>query len=200
MKSCVRFLLSTLLVLLFTVLQPATHSFAQGGHDPTVESSRGPQLTRASTNPANTVMLQMAFECMKFQGDCNKIHVLKPPPAHDRPWLQGTGVTPEKALQGDVVQDGVFTLEPGTFVNVKIAYVNGANREVRFRAIPHAAEPYELQRLTLLNCMCLGEAYRVPPGKGWFRVIRVGAARDVPPGSRIKATHVLTSDGLEQSR
>lgn len=142
-------------------------------------------------------MLQLAFECKKFRGDCSKIQILDPPPGQNKPWLQGTGVTSEKALQGNVVKDGVFTLQPGTFVIAKIAYVNDTKTEIRFRAIPHIADPYELQRLTLLNCMCLGETYRVPPGQGWFRVIRVGAAKDVPPGSRIKATHVLTSDGLE---
>lgn len=197
MKSFGKFSLSTLLALLLAVLQPATHGSAQGGHDPTVEGSRGPQLTTTWTAPANTVMLQLAFECVKFQGDCERVQILKPPPAQDKPGLHGTAVTPEKALQGDVVKDGVFTVEPGTFVNIKIAYVNDTKTEIRFRAIPHTADPYQLQRLTLLNCVCVGETYRVPPGQGWFHVIRAGAARDVPLGSRIRATHLLTSDGLE---
>ncbi len=149
------------------------------------------------TGNHEVVTLQLAFECVKFQGDCGKVKVIKPPRAQERLWLQGTGVSPEKALRGDVVKDGVFRLEPGTFVYAKIAYVNDTNAEIRFRAIPHFVDPGELQGLALLNCMCLGETYRVPPGRGWFRVIRVGAARDVPPGSRFKATHILTSDGLE---
>lgn len=190
-------ILSGLLTVLFTALQPATHSSAQGDRDPTAEGSRGPQLTKASTNPGNSVMLQLVFECAKFQGECGKVQILKPPLAQDRPGLHGTGVIPENALQGEVVQDGVFTVTPGTFINAKIAYVNDTDAEVRFRAIPHAADPYELQRFTLLNCMCLGETYRVPPGRGWFHIIRVGAAKDVAPGSRIKATHILTSDGLQ---
>lgn len=195
-----RIVLSICLALLLTVVPRTTPSSAQEGQGPIVERSRDLPLARASTNPGDTVMLQLAFECMKFQGDCGKLRVLNPPRGQNKLWLQATGVSPEKALRGDVVKDGVFTIKPGTFVNVKIAYVNGTDTEVRFRAIPHAADPYELQRLTLLNCMCLGEAYRVPPGKGWFRIIRVGAAQDIPPGSRIRVTHVLTSDGLEPSR
>lgn len=188
---------SIFLTLFLAVFVQTTPGSAQEGHGRPREGSRDLQLARASTNPEDTVMLQLAFECMKFQGDCGKLRVLTPPRGQNKLWLQGTGVSSQKALRGDVVKDGVFTIKPGTFVVAKIAYVNDTDKEVRFRAIPHAAVPYELQRLALLNCMCLGEAYRVPPGKGWFRIIRVGTARDVSPGSRIRVTHVLTSDGLE---
>lgn len=196
MKQFEKLVLSTLVIVLPSVFLPPNQASAQKSPH-LVEMPRTLQLARTTTNPGTTVTLQLSFECAKFQGDCEQVQILKPPPAQDKPWLQGTAVTPEKALQGDVVKDGVFSVEPGTFVNVKIAYVNDTKTEIRFRAIPHTADPYQLQRLTLLNCMCLGETYRVPPGKGWFRVIRVGAAKDVPSGSRIRATHLLTSDGLE---
>ncbi|MEE9143743.1 MAG: hypothetical protein V3U06_03105 [Candidatus Binatia bacterium] len=197
MKRVERFMLLTFLVLLFAVVRPTAQGLPHEGHDHEVGKFPRLQLAQASANPGKAVILQLAFECAKFQGDCGKVKVIKPPRAQERLWLQGTGVSPEKALRGDVVKDGVFRLEPGTFVYAKIAYVNDTNAEIRFRAIPHFVDPGELQGLALLNCMCLGETFRVPPGRGWFRVIRVGAARDVPPGSRFKATHILTSDGLE---
>ena len=197
MKRVERVMLLTFLMLLLAVVRPTAQSFAHEGHDHNVEKSHHLQQARAATNPGKAVTLQLAFECVKFQGDCGKVQVLKPPRAQEQLWLQGTGVSPEKALRGKVVKDGIFTLEPGTFVYAKIAFVNDTNVELRFRAIPHFVNPPELQGLALLNCMCLGETYRVPPGRAWFRVIRVGAARDVPPGSRFRSTHILTSDGLE---
>jgi len=149
----------------------------------------------ASSNAAKSITMQINFECVKFEGDCSKIRVIKPPSSQARLWLSSSRTTPAKALKGEEVKDGIFKLAPGEMVFVKIAYVNDSDKVVQFRAIPHALEPKELQNLALFNCMCLGETYRVPPGKAWYRVIRVGAAEDMPAGARFIATHVLTSEG-----
>ncbi len=141
-----------------------------------------------------SITMQVNFQCVKFQGDCGNIHVLKPPTSQAQLWLSATGVSAAKALKGETVKDGIFKLAPGELIYVKIAYVNDTDREILFRAIPHVIEPNELQNLALYNCMCLGETYRVPPRQAWFRVIRVGAAQDMPAGSRFVATHILTSE------
>ncbi len=148
----------------------------------------------ASADSRKSITMQINFECVKFRGDCSKIRVIKPPPSQARLWLSSSRTSAVKALEGEEVKDGIFKLAPGELVFVKIAYVNDSDRVVQFRAIPHAMEPKEIQNLALFNCMCLGETYRVPPGKAWYRVIRVGAAQDMPPGTRFIATHILTSE------
>jgi hypothetical protein len=92
------------------------------------------------------------------------------------------------------MKDGIVKVAPGELIFVKIAYVNDSDKVIHFRAIAHAVEPRELQGLAIFNCMCLGETFRVQPGKAWFRVIRVGAAQDMPAGARFVATHILTSE------
>lgn len=149
----------------------------------------------AAPSPSQkSITMQISFECVKFNGDCGKIRVIKPPASQARLWLSSSRTTAAKALKGEEVKNGIFQLAPGELIFVKIAYVNDSDKVVQFRAIPHAIQPNEAQNLALYNCMCLGETYRVPPGKAWYRVIRVGAAEDMPPGTRFIATHILTSE------
>ncbi len=152
-----------------------------------------PALAPGAERP---ITMQLSFDCVKFEGDCEKIRLIKPP--GDQKLLHKTesGVTAETALKGSEINDGVINLAPGELVFVKIAYVNDSNRPVRFRAIPHHVEPQNLQVVVIFQCMCLGETYTVPPHSSWYRILRVGAAFDMPPGSRFVATHLLTSDNL----
>lgn len=142
------------------------------------------------------VTMQVKFECLLFDGDCSQFQILKPPAAQAVPWHTVGGCNIVDAFSGEPIKDGVFTLRPGELTMVKVAYFNNTDKPVRFRGIPHYMEPQNLQPLMVMNCMCLGETYTVPPHSGWFRIIRLGPAFDVPNGSRVVVTHVLTSDSL----
>ncbi len=152
-------------------------------------------VASAFAGSRKSITMQISFECVKFNGDCGKVRIIKPPSSQATLWLSSSRTSAAKALKGEEVKDGIFQLAPGELIFVKIAYVNDSDKVVQFRAIPHAIQPKEVQNLALYNCMCLGETYRVPPGKAWYRVIRVGAAEDMPPGTRFIATHILTSEG-----
>ncbi len=151
--------------------------------------------TGASSDVQKSITMQISFQCVKFNGDCGKVRIIKPPPSQSQLWLSSSRTSAAKALKGEEVKDGIFKLAPGELVFVKIAYVNDSDKVVQFRAVPHSIQPKEVQNLALYNCLCLGETYRIRPGKAWYRVIRVGAAKDMPPGTRFIATHILTSEG-----
>ncbi len=142
------------------------------------------------------VTMQLSFDCVKFAGDCNKIQILRPPGDQQQLHRTESGVRAEEALKGTQIKNGIIKLAPGEMVFVKIAYVNDSDRTVRFRAIPHHIEPQNLQVVAIFQCMCLGETYTVQPHSGWYRILRVGAAFDLPAGSRFVATHLLTSVNL----
>lgn len=142
------------------------------------------------------VTMQVKFECLLFDGDCSQFQILKPPAAQAVPWHTVGGCSIEDAFAGEPIRDGVFTLRPGELTLIKVAYFNNTDKPVKFRGTPHYIEPQNLQPVTVMNCMCLGETYTVPPHSGWFRIIRLGPAFDTPNGARVVATHVLTSDSL----
>ncbi len=151
---------------------------------------------RLGLGEERSITMQLSFECIKFQGDCGKIRIIKPPEDQQQLHRTESGVKAAQALRGTEVKDGIFKLAPGEIEFVKIAYVNDSDRAVRFRAIPHHIEPQNLQIVAIFQCMCLGETYTVPPHSSWYRILRVGASFDMPPGSRFVATHLLTSINL----
>jgi len=142
------------------------------------------------------ITLQVKFECLLFDGDCSQFQVLKPTAAQAHFWVTTGGLSKKDTFEGEVIKDGVFTLRPGELTLLKVAYFNHTDKEVKFRGIPHYIEPQNLQAMTVLNCLCLGATYSVPPQSGWYRIIRVGPTYDTPNGSRLVATHVMTSDSL----
>ena len=139
------------------------------------------------------VTLQLRFDCMAFDGDCAAVQVIEPPADQRDLHLTASTGSREEALRGKAITNGILEVGPGEMRFVKIAYVNERDRPIRFRALPHAVEPPDLQVLTLMQCMCIGEPYSVAPGEAWYRIIRVGAAHDMPPGARLVVTHILTS-------
>lgn len=143
-----------------------------------------------------SIIMQLSFECVKFEGDCDKIQIITPPEDQQQLHRTESGIRAEEALRGTQIKDGIFWLAPGEVIFVKIAYVNDSDQTVRFRAIPHHIEPQNLQIVAIFQCMCLGETYTIPPHSGWYRILRVGAAFDMPAGSRFVATHILTSENL----
>ena len=153
-------------------------------------------LPTLASGEERAITMQLSFDCVKFEGDCGKIWVINPPDDQKQLHKTESGVSAEAALKGSEINDGVINLAPGELVFVKIAYVNDTNRHVRFRAIPHHVEPQNLQVVAIYQCMCLGETYTVPPHSAWYRILRVGAAFDMPAGSRFIATHILTSENL----
>lgn len=142
------------------------------------------------------ITLQVKFECLLFDGDCGQFQVLKPTAAQAHFWATIGGLTREETFAGEAIKDGVFTLRPGELTLIKVAYFNNSDKEVKFRGIPHYIEPQNLQTMTIMNCLCLGQTYSVPPHSGWYRIIRLGPAFDMPNGSRLVATHIMTSDSL----
>lgn len=142
------------------------------------------------------ITLQIRFECLLFDGDCGKFKIMKPPKSQAHFWITIEGCSREDTLAGEEIPGGVITLRPGELTLVKIAYFNDSDKPVKFRGIPHYVEPQNLQPMTIMNCLCLGQTYTVPPHTGWFRVIRLGPAYDAPNGSRLVVTHVLTSESL----
>ncbi len=142
------------------------------------------------------VTMQVKFECLLFDGDCSQFQILKPPTDQAVPWHTVGGCNLEEALAGEPIKDGVLALRPGELTLIKVAYFNDTDKPVKFRGIPHYIEPQNLQPTTIMNCLCLGETYIVPPHTGWYRIIRLGPGFDTPAGSRMVATHVLTSDSL----
>lgn len=139
------------------------------------------------------VTLQLRFDCMFFDGDCAAVQLIEAPTdQRDLHLTESTG-SREEALRGKAIANGILEMGLGELRFVKIAYVNEGDRPIRFRALPHAVEPPALQVLTLMQCMCIGEPYTVAAGEAWYRIIRVGAAQDMPPGARMVVTHILTS-------
>lgn len=141
------------------------------------------------------VTLQIKFECLLFDGDCSQFKVLKPTVDQAHFWVT-RNCDREETFEGEPIKDGVLTLRPGELAMVKVAYFNNTDKEVKFRGIPHYIEPQNLQSMTIMNCLCLGETYTVPPHTGWYRIIRLGPTFDIPNGSRLLATHVMTSESL----
>lgn len=153
-------------------------------------------IVPAQAGSQDEITMQVKLECLNFEGDCTKFRILTPPAAQAAPWLTIGGCNPDEALAGKEIEDGIVVIRPGELVLVKIAYVNDTDKPMKFRSLPHFIEPQNLQKLAVFNCFCLGETYTVPPHTGWFRIVRLGAAFDMPIGSRFVATHILTSNAL----
>lgn len=157
-------------------------------------------LPAVSLGGEKSIIMQIRFDCVMFEGDCTKIRIINPPKGQRELHRTESGVKAEEALKGSQISDGIIRLAPGEIRFVKIAYVNEGGKPVRFRSIPHHIEPQNLQIISIFQCMCLGETYTVPPNSGWYRVIRVGATHDMPAGSQVVATHILTSVNLLPDR
>lgn len=142
------------------------------------------------------ITLQVKFECLLFDGDCNHFQVINPQKEQAHFWVTIGGLSWEETFSGEPIKDGVLNLRPGELTMIKVAYFNNTDKEIKFRGIPHYIEPQNLQPMTVMNCLCLGETYSVPPHSGWYRIIRLGPTFDLPNGSRLVVTHVMTSESL----
>jgi len=61
--------------------------------------------------------------------------------------------------------------------------------EMKFWVVPHILNPTETQAKVVFKCLCTGASYYVPAEGNWTRVVSVGVTPDVPPGSKLIATH-----------
>jgi len=50
---------------------------------------------------------------------------------------------------------------------------NKTDEELYFFAVPHVLNPHHASAGHYFECLCNSKVYRVPPGKFWYRIVRV---------------------------
>ena len=92
------------------------------------------------------------------------------------------------------IEDGILFMAPGESRTVTLAYENPTAEEVGFLVMPHQESPWSLANHFWPTCLCMSFTYKSPPEGSWYRVIRITAGPDMPPGSKVDSVWPVLTD------
>ena len=134
--------------------------------------------------------LKLAWEYQDFQGE-----ILAFEPPQGAKLLETASYEKGKEVpKGAAITDGVVFVKPGEEKLVQVVYQNPTDKPVKFWVVPHVVDPMSHMPKTILKCLCTGQRYEVPANGSWSRVIGVQVTKDVQPGTKLKATHVVVKE------
>lgn len=153
-------------------------------------------LTRAGAlpdPPAGKVTLQLAWS-NAFGELPAPIKTYKPAEEANILWAMDSVPAGQPVPKGEELTDGILFLEPGENVLVAVVLENPTDQNVQFIMVPHQVDPAPFQGLTWLQCGCMSILYEAPPNGAWYRVMGIGVAPEVEPGTKLIATHFIVAD------
>ena len=82
-----------------------------------------------------------------------------------------------------------------TQVGASTAFVlvteNTTKEDVYFFAVPHELNPHHASAGHYFECLCIGRLYKVPPGKFWYRIVRLNLNKSFKTLSGFTITHQI---------
>ena len=144
--------------------------------------------------PAGKVALHFSFDYLPGSLPGDGLQVRTPSPEVNTLWAMESLPEGQSVPAGDLIKDNTIFLTPGESQMVTLVYQNPTAQDVGFLAMPHQESPGQLSAKTWLTCFCLAFIYEAPAEGAWYRVIRVAASPDMPPGSKVDALWTILTD------
>jgi len=112
-------------------------------------------------------------------------------------WSMGNVKDESDAPIGALIKGDTILMAKGSTRKLVLAVRNDTGEPIFFFAAPHFMSPPEGALGFKFKCLCVNHAFKIDPGKTWFRVVELRASEHVM-GNELAVTHAIV--GLERSR
>jgi hypothetical protein len=151
-------------------------------------------LAAASVQAAEPIKVRLLW---RYQDLATGMEVRELAPGQWPLWKTATVANREQAPIRDEIPDATLMMHAGQKKRFALVYTNHTDKPVYFFAAPHHADPPENALGFKFKCLCVNQAYEVPPGHTWYRVVEFRLAPSYV-GDHLDITHSLI--GLDAAR
>ena len=109
------------------------------------------------------------------------------------PYVSETGIADKlkdmpiaTKIAGQKIKAGV-----GRSVAFVLLTENTTKEDVYFFAVPHELNPHHASAGHYFECLCIGRLFKVPPGKFWYRIVRLSLNNTFKTLSGFKISHQI---------
>lgn len=144
--------------------------------------------------PTGTVAFRLSFQYQPEPLPGDGIRAYEPTSEVNSLWAMESLSQGQSLPVGPAIEERTLFLEPGESRMVTLAYENPSSEKVGFLVLPHQESPDSLGPHVWPTCLCMSFVYEAPPAGSWYRVIRMTASPDIPPGSRVDVLWMVLTD------
>lgn len=144
--------------------------------------------------PAGKIALRLGFQYLPQPLPGQGILAYEPASEVRSLWAMESLATGQSVPRGGAIKASTLFLAPGESRMVTLAYENPTARDVGFVVLPHQESLGSLAPMVWPTCLCMSYVYRAPAQGAWYRVIRLTASPDMPPGSKVDLVWITLTD------
>jgi hypothetical protein len=122
--------------------------------------------------------------------------------ASDRPlplWKMGAVADLSGIPVGNLI-DGTVTVPATSPARLILVFHNTTDHPLYFFAAPHQAAPPEASLGFKFHCLCLGNVYKVPPHRYWYRAVELSIGPGFQTHTPLRLTHALVAVDAKRAR
>lgn len=97
------------------------------------------------------------------------------------------------------IPDSSFIVQSGRYKEFLIGMENTLATPIYFFAAPHVVQPPQYSLGFKFKCLCINHAFTIPPGKFWYRIVRLNIDKDFR-GDEFVLKHDLIGISEERMR
>ena len=144
--------------------------------------------------PAGQVALSLGFQYLPKPLPGQGIQAYEPTAEVQSLWAMESLPHGQPVPKGAAIEANTLFLAPGESRMVTLVYENPTAQDVGFLVLPHQEAPGSLAPMVWSTCLCMSFVYTAPAQGAWYRVIRLTASPDMPPGSKVAMLWTTLTD------